>query len=126
MQWLKPKTDDNKWREMNQEVLRLTTERKMDEALRSAGELFEYTKRSYGKKHKNTVIALNNLGIINMAREDFDEAESYLLSALEVSEKVSGRLSKEVSMINMNLAKLYAAKSNKISVLDEVFVRDSF
>lgn len=119
MQWLKPKTDDNKWREMNQEVIRFTAEKKMDEALHSAADLFEYTKKSYGKKHKNTVIALNNMGIINMAREDFDEAESYLLSALEVSEKVSGRFSKEVSMINMNLAKLYAAKAKKISVLDE-------
>ena len=122
MQWLKPKTDDNKWQEMNKEVLRLTAEKDLDKALCSAGELFEYTKKSYGSKHKNTVIALNNLGIINMVREDFDEAESYLLSALQVSEKVSGRSSKEVSMINMNLAKLYAAKANKISVFNEVFV----
>jgi hypothetical protein len=125
MQWLKPKTDDNKWQEMNKEVFRLTAEKSLDEALSSAGELFEYTKKSYGKKHKNTVIALNNLGIINMVREDFDEAESYLLSALQVSETVSGRSSKEVSMINMNLAKLYAAKANKISVFNEVFVSDA-
>ncbi len=122
MQWLKPKTDENKWQEMNKEVFRLTAEGNPDEALRSAGELFEYTKKSYGKKHKNMLIALNNLGIINMVREDFDEAESYLLSALQVSEKVSGRFSKEVSMINMNLAELYAAKAKKISVFNEVFV----
>ena len=115
MLWFRrKKIDPEKWDEMNKMVLNLTKEKKLEEALSAAKELYKEALKNYGKKHKNTVTALNNLGFINMLKKDFDEAESYLLMALQVSEKVYGRFSKEVAVVNMNLGKLYMLKAKEI------------
>lgn len=102
--WLRKKADDEKWGVMNKEVARLTQEKKLDEALSFAQEVFEYTKKCYGKKDGRTIIVLNNLGIINLLKEDFDTAEAHLLLALQLTEKTSGKCSRQASMINTNLA----------------------
>ncbi len=115
------KGDADKWDELNKKVLRLTKEKKIDEALDAAQELYRIALKQFGKKHKNTVTALNNLGFINMLKKDFDEAESYLLMALQVSEKVHGRFSKETAVVNMNLGKLYIAKAKEINAIERAF-----
>ena len=121
----KTKKDDEKWEDINREVARLTKEKKVNEALNFAQELFDYTKKYYGKKHKKTIVALNNLGIINILRKDFDEAEAYLLLALQLSEKMSGKHTEQTSMINMNLSKLYSARAIVINDINEFWDRTS-
>lgn len=115
------KADSEKWDGMNKRVLMLAKEKNLDEALTAAHELYKIAVKHYGKKHKNTATALNNLGFINMLKKDFDEAESYLLMALQVSEKVHGRFSKEVAVVNMNLAKLYMTKAKEINNIVRAF-----
>jgi tetratricopeptide (TPR) repeat protein len=119
--WPKKKADDEKWGEMNKEAARLTQEKKLDEALSFAEKAFNYTKKHYGKKDKKTVIALNNLGIINLLKKDFDEAEAYLLLALKLSEKISGKYGEHAAMINMNLAELHSARAKAILETNRVF-----
>ena len=109
------KIDDEQWEVLNKEVMRLTREEKLDEALAQGTELFELGKKCFGEKHGNTATALNNLGIIHTLRRDFDEAESCLLAALQISEKVSGRISSAVAIVNMNLARLYTFKAQMIN-----------
>ena len=115
MWFLRKQPDDGRWEEMNSEVVALTREQNLDKALSAGKDLFAYSKKAYGKKHGNTVTSLNNLGIIHTLRKEFDEAEAYLLAALQLSEKVNGRISKEVLIVNMNLARLYTAKATWIN-----------
>jgi len=115
MWFQRKKLDDDQWDMLNSEVMRLTREEKLDEALARGNELFELGKRSYGEKHGNTATALNNLGIIQTLRRDFEEAESALLAALQISEQVSGKISGAVAIVNMNLAKLYTIKARMIN-----------
>jgi hypothetical protein len=124
--WLKKNKDDNNWGQMNKEVARLTQEKKWDEALNLAREMYKYTRDCYGKKDKKTIAALNNIGIVNLLRKDFDEAEAYLLLALQLSEKVSGKYSQHTSMINMNLAKLHSSRARMIQETNEIFGEDEY
>ncbi|HEX2923674.1 MAG TPA: tetratricopeptide repeat protein [Chloroflexota bacterium] len=109
--WLKKRIDDEKWGEMNLEVARLTREKRLDEALELAQQLLKCARKSFGKRDKRTAVVLNNLGIINLLKEDFDEAEAYLLLALQVTEKVSGKHDRNVSAIDRNLARLHSARA---------------
>jgi hypothetical protein len=117
----KKEPDEAKWAEMNKMVVQLITEKKIDEAQAVADELFTYSKDAWGKGHSNTATALNNLGFVSIMKRDFDKAESYLLMALEVSEKAHGKDSKECAVVYMNLAKLYVAKAREIHKLENVF-----
>jgi uncharacterized protein HemY len=113
--------DEKKWDEMNKMVITLISEKKIDEAHGVAVELFNYSRKYYGKSHGNTATALNNLGFLGIMKKDFDKAESYLLMALQVSEKAYGKDSREVAVVDMNLAKLYVAKAREIQALEGVF-----
>lgn len=115
------KIDPEQWDELSKRILNLTKEKKLDEALVAANELYKLALKSYGKEHKNTVTALNNLGFINMLKKDFDEAESYLLMALQVSEEIYSRFSKEVAIVNMNLSRLYMTKAKEINNIVSAF-----
>ncbi len=115
MWFLGRKIDDQDWHDLNSKVINMTRENRLVDALVSAKELFALSKTNYGKKHVNMATALNNLGIIHSLRKEFDEAESYLLAALQISERVSGKVSKEVATVNMNLARLYTMKSKAIN-----------
>lgn len=115
MWFFKKRIDEQEWEELNREVVTLTNDNKMDEALATGLELFRTSKKCFGKKHRHTVTALNNLGTIHTMRKEFSEAESYLLAALQMSEKVSGEMSIEVAVVNMNLANLYSVKAKTIS-----------
>lgn len=121
--WLfqKKRPDSKKWAETNSELIRLAKEGKVDEAVGLAHELFKYSKKNYGKRHEKTITTLNNLGFVYILKKDFDDAESYLLMALQVSERVFGRLSREVAMVNVNLSKLYAAKAKEIQGIESLF-----
>jgi hypothetical protein len=126
--WSKSKIGDDekngKWQELNGDVEKLIKEKKFDDALSFALELYDYAKKHYGKKHKKTLIAMNNLGIVNILRKDFDNAEAYLLLALETSEKISGKYCKEASMISLNLSRLYSARALMKDEDDEEFLEE--
>lgn len=128
MWFFKKKADDALWGETNKKVLGLAREKKTDEALTVAKELYEYTVRAYGKRHQRTVKAINNLGYVFTQKRDFDKAESYLLMGLEISEKIHGKYSREVAFVNVNLSKLYMAKAQEIFDMEggykEVFDRE--
>jgi len=96
-------------------------EEKLDEALDLARDVFDYTRKCYGKKDRKTIVALNNIGTVNLLKKNFDEAEAHLLLALQLSEKVSGKEGRQASMINMNLAELYSARAKSIRENIEVF-----
>ncbi len=115
MWFRRKKIDDQEWEALNREVVQLTRDNSMDQALAAAEKLFGLSRKAFGRRHKHTVTALNNLGIIHTLRREFDEAESCLLAALQMSEKVSGEISQEVAVVNMNLAKLYMAKVRMIN-----------
>ncbi len=113
--------DDERWAEMNRMVITLMSEKKIAEAQAVADELFAYSKSNYGKKHGNTATALNNLGFISIMKKEFDKAESYLLMALQVTEKAYGKDSRETAVVNVNLAKLYMAKAREIQMIERAF-----
>ena len=115
MWFRRKKINDQEWEALNREVVQLTRDNSMDQALASAEKLFGLSRKAFGRRHNHTVTALNNLGIIHTLRREFDEAESYLLAALQMSEKASGPHSQEVAVVNMNLAKLYMAKVRMIN-----------
>ncbi|MFZ4859535.1 MAG: tetratricopeptide repeat protein [Desulfuromonadaceae bacterium] len=115
MWFCRKKIDEQQWEEMNREVMQLIKENRNDEALELGLKLLQLGKDSFGKYHDNTVTALNNLGIVHTMRKDFSDAESYLLSALQIGEKVNGQISSQVALINMNLARLYTHKANQIN-----------
>ena len=115
MIWFRRKKGDAElWERMNQEVLKLSGENR-NEALAAGAALLEYSRKGFGKRHPKTATALNNLGIICTLLERFDDAESYLLAALQISEQTNGAISKETLVLNMNLAKLYSAKAARIN-----------
>jgi len=110
---------------MNRAVAGLTREQKLDEALSLAQEVFKYSKKWYGKRDKKTVVALNNIGILNLLKKDFDRAEAYLLLALRLSEKTSGKYGRHASMINVNLAELHSARAKMIQETNAIFGEDA-
>jgi hypothetical protein len=117
----KKEIDHSKWDEMNRMVVKLISEKKIKDAEAVAQELFNYSKDCYGKRHGNTATALNNLGFIGIMQKEFDKAESYLLMALQVTEKAYGKDSREAAVVNVNLAKLYMAKAREISAVEHAF-----
>jgi len=119
--WFSKKADDALWEETNKKVIALARADKADEALAVAKELYEYSRKAYGKHHEKTVKAINNLGYVMTQKRDFDGAESYLLMALQISEKTYGKFSKEVAFVNMNLAKMYKAKADEIMDMEIAF-----
>ena len=121
MWFFSKKADDALWQETNSKVIALARENNVDEALAVAKELYEYSRKFYGKQHEKTVKAINNLGYIMTQKKDFDGAESYLLMALQISEKTYGKFSKEVAFVNMNLAKMYKAKADEIMDMEKAF-----
>ena len=108
------KGDPELWEQKNQEVLRLSAVN-VKEAFGAGVSLLEFSRKGFGKRDYRTVTALNNLGIICTLLERFDDAESYLLAALQISEQTSGAFTKETLVLNMNLARLYTAKATKIN-----------
>lgn len=106
--------DDGKWEAMNREVISRLDAGQTGQALTLARELFDYSRKAYGRKHKRTANALNNLGFILMMEGKLDEAESSLLAGLELGEKVYGKSSREVGFVNANLSMLYMRKSGEI------------
>ena len=118
---LSAKKDDGKWEGMNREVIALMEEKKTGAALALARELYEYSRKAYGRKHKKTANAINNLGFILTMEGEFQEAESCLLAGLEISEKVYGKASREVALLNANLSRLYSRKSEDIIALNGAF-----
>jgi tetratricopeptide (TPR) repeat protein len=119
--WFSKKPDDALWEETNKKVLGLARAKQFDEALAVAQELYEYSRKGYGKKHQKTVKAINNLGYILTQKRDFDGAESYLLMALQICEKIYGKFSKEVAFVNVNLARLYKAKAEEIFDMEDSY-----
>lgn len=111
--FFKAKLDDSKWDELNRRVIGLTKARETDQALKVAKDLLAITKKSYGKKHRHTVVTLGNLGMIYLLRDDLDQAESYYLQALELCETVIGKYSPEFTAISTNLARVYDAKARQ-------------
>jgi len=121
MWFFNKKADDALWEESNKKVMSLARAKQIDEALAVARELYEYSRKGYGKHHQKTVKAINNLGYILTQKRDFDGAESYLLMALQICEKIYGKFSKEVGFVNVNLAKLYKAKAEEIFAMEESY-----
>lgn len=121
MWFFNKKADDALWEESNRKVIALARENNADEALAVAKELYEYSVKAYGKKHEKTIKAINNLGYILTKKKDFEVAESYLLMALQISEKTCGKFSKEVAFVNMNLAKLYKARADEIFEMESAY-----
>ncbi len=113
--------DEAKWEGMNREVIALMHGGKTGEALALARELYGYSRKAYGRKHERTANAINNLGFILTQEGKFDEAESCLLAGLEISEKLFGKSSREVALVNANLSRLYSRKSEDILALNEPF-----
>jgi len=121
MWFFKKEADDALWEESNRKVIALSRENNADEAAAVAKELYEYSIKAYGKQHDKTIKAINNLGFVLAKKKDFEAAESYLLMALQISEKVFGKFSKEVGFVNMNLAKMYKAKADEIFDMESAY-----
>ncbi|MDA8169887.1 MAG: tetratricopeptide repeat protein [Nitrospiraceae bacterium] len=117
------KKDDEKWAAMNGQVAALVKEKKAADALSIARELFEWSRKAYGRKHRKTVNAANNLGFVLTINGKLDEAESCLLSALEMTEAVCGKLSMEAALLNANLSRLYKSKAEELMALNDTFAR---
>lgn len=115
------KADDALWEESNRKVIALARDNNADEAVAVAKELYEYSIKAYGKQHEKTIKAINNLGYVLTRKKDFEAAESYLLMALQISEKAFGKFGKEVGFVNMNLAKMYKAKADEIFEMESVY-----
>lgn len=111
--FFRAKLDDSKWEELNRRVISLTKARETGQALKVAKDLLAITRKSYGKKHRCTVVTLGNLGMIYLLQEDLDKAESYYLQALELCETVIGKHSPEYSAITTNLSRVYEAKARQ-------------
>lgn len=118
MRFFGRKPDEELWEAMNRQVMSLARAKQIDEAYSVAQGLYEYSRKAYGKKHERTVKAINNLGYVLTKRKEYDAAESYLLMALQIAEKISGKYSLEVGLVTMNLAKLYRAKAEEIFALE--------
>lgn len=114
MWFRRQRIDEEGWDRRNNEVVQLTNGRNLDEALSAGKALYDDCAADFGREHLHSVTALNNLGIIQTLRREFPEAESYLLLALQISEKVCGEISREVAAVNMNLANLYTFKAQSI------------
>ena len=121
MRFFSKKADDALWEESNRKVIALARGNNADEAAAVARELYEYSKKAYGKQHEKTIKAINNLGFVLTKKKDFEVAESYLLMALQISEKTYGKFSKEVGFVNMNLAKMYKAKADEIFEMESAY-----
>ncbi len=103
--------DDARWESLNMEVIALLQGGQTTRALALARELLEYSLKAYGRKHKKTANAINNLGFILTMEGELEEAESFLLAGLDICEKVYGKSSREAALLNANLSRLYMRKS---------------
>lgn len=111
--------DELKWREANSEVLRLARQGSYKEARALGEELHDFTRKVFGKEDAKAVKTANNLGYILMLSQEYDDAEAYMLMALQTAEKIFGKYEREVAMININLSRLYAFRANAIKGLDD-------
>jgi tetratricopeptide (TPR) repeat protein len=114
MGFFRKDSDEGEWETMNLEVIGQTRNRRYGEALHLALELADYTRRNFGRRSPQMVTALNNVGLIYVFLEKYEEAESHLLAALQLCEEVHGKHNEEAAAVNRNLALLYQAKTRKI------------
>lgn len=121
---LRKKIGEAEWERRNALVVEHTRDNRLDEALPLARALAEDARSSFGRHHPHTMTALNNLGLLHVLRQEFDQAEVQLLAALEACEHVHGKASRESAVINDNLARLFQRRAERIRHIDEAFGND--
>ena len=111
---LMPDNSNLDWNWWMEEVLSLAQTDRIA-AMAMATYLLPKTEALYGAVSKETMIICHQLGILAMLTEKYNEAESYLLKAMELRESLSEFDVNELSDIAKHLTLLYEAKARTVN-----------
>ncbi len=92
---------------LNQEVEKLYSQGKYDQAIPLARRFLAIVKIALGPNHPSVATALNNLALLYYAKGDYARAEPLYRRALAIDEKALGPNHPDVATALNNLAALY-------------------
>jgi len=110
---------DAHWVKENQALLPLIKEEKGQEALKKAKAMLRYLKKKKLLDGQEAATTYNNLGMIFLSEGEFDQAQVYLLKALQLRTKLFGNKSLEVATVWLNLSQLYKLQAQYIFKLHQ-------
>lgn len=111
-----------KWNELNQQVLKLSHEGKYAEAIEVAESRLVIAERTFGPDHLNIATSLSNLAELYDSQGMYLEAEPLFKRALAIREKALGPDDPDVAASLANLAELYRAQG-KYSEAEPLYKR---
>ena len=99
-----------KWNELNQEVVKLNQEGKYAEAIKVAEKRLEMAERTFGPDHPNVATSLSNLAELYDSQGKYSEAEPLFKRSLAIREQALGPDDPDVAASLNNLAELYRSQ----------------
>jgi tetratricopeptide (TPR) repeat protein len=99
-----------KWNELNQEMIKLNQQGKYAEAIKVAEKRLEIAERTFGPDHPNVATSLSNLAELYDSQGMYSEAEPLFKRALAIREQALGPDDPDVAASLANLAELYRAQ----------------
>lgn len=111
----KKNINDKYWLIQYNQIKDLATNGEIDIAAEKSIELYNYSLENGGKEDDRTLNASNNLGYLFTEQKEYEKAEFYLLTALQISEKKFGKYSKEVAILCMNIGKMFMERTKHIA-----------
>jgi tetratricopeptide (TPR) repeat protein/CHAT domain-containing protein len=104
-----PSGDDvAQWEQLNGQAAAAYQAGKYGEGLEWAQQAFEFAERTFGPRHPNTLVSLNNLAALYDSQGRYGEAEPLYEQALQLSRDVLGETHPETLRSLSNLALVYA------------------
>jgi tetratricopeptide (TPR) repeat protein len=112
---------EEKWKELNQQAIKLYQEGKYAEATEIAQKAINVAEKTFGPNHANVATSLNNLATLHYALRKYLDAEPLYKRSLEVTEKKLGPEHRSVATTLDNLAELYKniGKQEEAAKLEE-------
>ena len=81
---------NSEWKQLNEEVLALMQDGRLEEALVPARAAVESARKEKGEDHPDHALSLNNLGELCHILGAFDQAEAAMAQSLQVYETALG------------------------------------
>lgn len=106
---------EEKWADLNQEVIRLYQKKDYSRATRKAQQALDAADSEYGEGSRESILAMNNLAMLYKTTGKYTAAEPLYKKSLAASEKLLGSDHPDLAVPLNNLALYYQSQGKRQS-----------